>query len=81
MFKDRDFHFRGNDNRSFFGRVKYSNRIETTTLKEGHLDTPANAGYSMTLWVNAIKLGGWLGLPVLEGLAVLILTLLTNPLT
>jgi len=43
-----------------------SNRIETTTLKEGHLDTPAiqshldtpaHAGYSMPLWVITPILG------------------------
>ncbi len=34
-----------------------SNCIETTTLKEGHLDTPAHASYSMTLWVITPILG------------------------
>ncbi len=34
-----------------------SKRIETTTLKESHLDTPAHAGDSMTLWVITPILG------------------------
>jgi len=30
--------------------------VELST-KEGHLDTPANAGYSMTLWIISPILG------------------------